>query len=181
MLVMNSEVMFNLLCISLFRDCYKQWDGAKLVMRHEILGEIALGEDGGEVHIPYYGSTVKINITSDEISFEEAVDVAASLVKCLEEFDTKAKLVAAQDLTDTYNDGWNEYDEVQEDGTLKEIFNPKLTPSEFIQKLTLLAVNVTGNTFDFFYDDESMFWGHSVVVSSMDGVAFTDTFAQIMG
>ena len=56
-----------------------------------------------------------------------------------------------------------------------------LTPGEFASKLTLNAVNVTGNWLAFFYDDENMFWGHSVIVNSMDGVAFTDTHAEIFG
>lgn len=31
------------------------------------------------------------------------------------------------------------------------------------------------------YPDGKMFWGHSVVVNSMDGIAFTDTHAEIFG
>jgi hypothetical protein len=73
------------------------------------------------------------------------------------------------------------YDEVQKDGTLKPVSNPELTFDEFSSKLTLLAVNVTGNILDFFYDDENMFWGHTVVVSWMDGIAFTKTYTEISG
>ncbi|MCP4191194.1 MAG: hypothetical protein GY768_11270 [Planctomycetaceae bacterium] len=56
-----------------------------------------------------------------------------------------------------------------------------MTPDEFINKLTLLAINVTGNILDFFYDDENMFWGDSVIVNLMDGLALTDTPAEIFG
>ena len=36
--------------------------------------------------------------------------------------------------------------------------------------MSLNAVNVTGDQMvDFFYDDERMFWGHSVVVNSLNG------------
>ncbi len=63
----------------------------------------------------------------------------------------------------------------------KTVSNPKLTPDVFSSKLTLTAVNVTGNMLDFFYEDENMFWGHSVIVNSMDGIAFTDTHAEIFG
>lgn len=64
---------------------------------------------------------------------------------------------------------------------MKAVSNPKLTQDQFANKLTLNAVNVTGNMLSFFYDDENMFWGHSVIVISMDGIAFTDAHAEIFG
>ena len=47
---------------------------------------------------------------------------------------------------------------------------------------TLNAVNVTGDRMiDFFYDDQRMFWGHSVVVNSMNGMDFGQAHAEIFG
>ncbi len=59
----------------------------------------------------------KIRISADDIPYEATLDVAALVVKDLARLDTLAKKVAASELTETYNDGWNEYDEAQEDGT----------------------------------------------------------------
>lgn len=150
-------------------------------MKHPILGDIKRENSDGVARIRYEDRTIQIHIIEDEIPYEATVDVAASVAQHLQQLDAAAKNVAAKELTETYNDGWNEYDEAQEDGTFKVVSNPKLTQDEFAFKLTLNAVNVTGNMLDFFYDNENMFWGHSVVVNSMDGIAFTDTSAEIFG
>lgn len=152
-------------------------------MMHPILGDITRENDqsDGIAHVRYGNRTIEIRIIADEIPYDATVDVATALVQDLRNLDAKAKQVAADNLTETYNNGWNEYDEAQEDGTLKAFSNPKLTPDEFVNKLTLNTVNVTGNMLDFFYDDENMFWGHSVIVNSMDGIAFTETHAEIFG
>ena len=152
-------------------------------MKHPVLGEITQEDDKGEgiASVLYGDRNVKLRISGDELSFEEAVEVAATLVQQLSKLDARAKRLAASDLTETYNDGWNEYDERQEDGTYKTVRHPKLTQEEFAGKLTLRSINVTGKMLDLFYDDENMFWGHSVVVTSMDGVAFSDTSVEIFG
>lgn len=152
-------------------------------MNHPILGMITRenGQGAGTATVPYGNRTINIRIIADEIPYESTVNLASSIVENLRAIDARAKQVAASSLTQGYNNGWNEYDEVQEDGTLKTVTNPKLTPEEFAGKLTLLDINVTGNMLDFFYDDENMFWGHSVVVHSMDGIAFSDTYAEIFG
>ena len=152
-------------------------------MKHPILGDITQENDNGDgvARVSYGDRTIEIRIIADEIPYDATVDVAASVVQDLPSLDARAKHVAATELTETYNNGWNEYDEAQEDGTLKAVSNPKLTQDEFAAKLTLNAVNVTGNMLDFFYEDENMFWGHSVIVNSMDGIAFTDTHAEIFG
>jgi hypothetical protein len=96
------------------------------------------------------------------------LSLAAKVVGRLAELDKLAKGIAVADLRETYNSGWNEYDEVQEDGSLKTVTNPQLSEAEFEAKLSLQAVNVSGDRMlDFFYDDERMFWGHSVVVNSL--------------
>ena len=42
---------------------------------------------------------------------------------------------------------------------MKTVINPQLSEAEFAAKLSLRAVNVTGDQMvDFFYDDERMFW-----------------------
>ena len=152
-------------------------------MAHPILGNIVREgvDDDGVATIIYSDCQIQIRIAADEISYTATVEIAESVVRDLINLDAKAKRVAASELTDTYNNGWNEYDETQEDGSLKAVFNPALTEDEFTGKLSLRAINVTGNMLDFFYDDENMFWGHSVVVTSMDDVAFTETHAEIFG
>ena len=152
-------------------------------MKHPVLGEITQenGNEEGSASVLYGDRKIKFRISGDEISYDEAVEVAADLVQQLSKLDARAKQLAASGLIETYNNGWNEYDEKQEDGTYKTVRKPKLTPEEFAGKLKLRSVNVTGEMLDFFYDDENMFWGHSVLVTSMDGVVFADTSVEIFG
>ncbi len=152
-------------------------------MKHEILGEIVHDndDDAGVAHVSYEDRTIEIRIFSDEIPYEESVELAASVVNQLEQVDNAAKKVAASDLTDTYNESWNEFEEEQDDGTFKTVTNPKLTEAEFANKLTLHSVNVSGAMLDFFYDDGNMFLGHTVVVNFLDGTNFTDARAELFG
>ena len=73
-------------------------------MTHPILGIIAREDATGDgVATVLYGArTVQIHIIADEIPYDATVDVAASVVQDLEKLDTKAKQVAASDLTDQH-------------------------------------------------------------------------------
>jgi hypothetical protein len=154
-------------------------------MKHDILGEVEQsdGHPFDAVAMTRHGPRdIKVGIIRDDQPFESTLKLAADVVSRLAELDKLAKKIAARDLRDGYNDGWNEYDEAQDDGTFKRVSNPKLSEAEFEAKLTLNAVNITGDRMvDFFYDDERMFWGHSVFVNSLNGTDFSEARAEIFG
>jgi hypothetical protein len=154
-------------------------------MKHDILGEVEQsdGHPFDAVAMIRHGSRdIKVGIIRDDQLLETTLKLAAEMVSRLSELDKLAKRVATTDLRETYNNGWNEYDEAQEDGTLKTLSNPQLSEAEFEAKLSLTAVNVTGDQMiDFYYDDERMFWGHSIVVNSLNGVDFSAAYAEIFG
>ena len=154
-------------------------------MKHDILGEVepSDGHPFDAVATIRYGSRdIKIGISHDDQPLETTLKPAAEVVQSLPELDRLAKRVAVADLRETYNNGWNEYDEVQEDGSLKTVSNPQLSEAAFEAKLSLNAVNVNGDRMiDFFYDDERMFWGHSIVVNSLNGVDFSEAHAELFG
>lgn len=153
-------------------------------MHHEILGKITCEKDSGEwtATIRCGSRDVNVRIIPDDQTFETTLRLAAEVVERLDELDKSAKRIAVADLRDTYNNGWNEYDEVQADGTLKTVSNPQLSDAEFEKKLSLNAINVTGDQMiDLFYDDENMFWGHSVVVNSLNGLNFSNATAELFG
>ena len=154
-------------------------------MKHDILGELEQS-DGHPFdvvgRIRYGSRDIKLGISRDDQPLETTLKLAAEVVSRLAELDKLAKQVAARDLREGYNDGWNEYDEAQDDGSFKSVSNPKLSEAEFEAKLTLNAVNVTGDSMiDFFYDDERMFWGHCVFVNSLKGTDFSEARAEIFG
>jgi hypothetical protein len=154
-------------------------------MKHDMLGEVELsdGQPFDAVATIRHGSRdIKVGIIRDDQPLDTTLRLAAELVSRLTELDQLAKRVATTDLRETYNNGWNEYDEAQEDGSFKTVSNPQLSEGEFEAKLSLSAVNVTGDlVINFFYDDERMFWGHSVVVTSLNGMDFSEAHAEIFG
>jgi hypothetical protein len=154
-------------------------------MKHELLGDVkeSDGNPFDAVATIRYGSRdVRFGFSGDGQPLETTLKLAAEVVRRLAELDELAKRVASRDLLEGYNDGWNEYDEAQDDGSFKTVSNPKLSETEFEAKLTLNAVNITGNVMiEFFYDDERMFWGHSVIVNSMNGTDFSQASGEIFG
>lgn len=154
-------------------------------MDHRFIGKVERTDGDpfdGVAKVPYESRDIKIGISCDGQPFDSALALAAEVVQRLPELDNLAKRIAVADLRETYNNGWNEYDEAQEDGTLKTVSNPTLSEAEFGAKLSLNAINITGNEMiDFFYDDKGMFWGHSVVVNSLNGVDFRAAHAELFG
>jgi hypothetical protein len=154
-------------------------------MTHEILGEIKrrnVKPFDGVATIRYGLRDIEVGISRDDQPFEITLNLAVEVVRRLAKLDKLAKRIAVADLRGTYNKGWNKYHEVQVDGSFKTVSNPKLSKAEFEAKLSLNAVNVNGDQMiEFFYDDEGMFWGHSVIVTSLNGTDFSEAEAVIFG
>lgn len=105
----------------------------------------------------------------------------SNALKTLHEASSLSNIIV-KDLCETYNNVWNEYDEVQADGSLKSVTHPPLTTTECEQKFFLTGVNITGNTIvDLFYDNPGLFWGHAVWVQSLNGNAFNTARAKLLG
>jgi hypothetical protein len=78
----------------------------------------------------------------------------------LAELDKLARRVAVKHLREIYNNGWDEYQEAQEDGSLKTVVNRQLPEAEFEANLSLRDGNVSGaQMIDRFYDNQRVFWG----------------------
>lgn len=154
-------------------------------MHHPLLGELALNKgrpESARGTVQYGGCEVSLGIEPGDRTLEEAISLAARIVASLSAFDAGARALLVKELLETYNSGWNEYNEVQEDGTLKVVCNPQLTAEEFQSKLTLDKVNVCGDGgVDFWYEDGGLFWGHGVYVSWSGGADFADAGAGLFG
>jgi hypothetical protein len=154
-------------------------------MMHDILGEVELSDGhpfDATVLVRYGSRDIKFSLIRDDQPLETTLALTSDVAVRLSELDQLAKNVAVADLLATYKDGWNEYDEAQENGSLKTVTNPQLSEVEFAAKLSLRDVNVTGaQVLDFYYDDEGMFWGHSILVNSMNGIRFSEVHAQLIG
>jgi hypothetical protein len=114
-----------------------------VAMKHDILGEVEQSEGhpfDALATIRYGSRDIKVGISRDDQPLETTLQLAAEVVSRLAELDKLAKQIATRDLREGYNDGWNEYDEAQDDGSFKTVLNPKLSEAEFEAKLTLTAV-----------------------------------------
>ena len=117
-------------------------------MKYDILGEVEQsdGHPFDAVAMIRHGSRdVKVGIMRDDQLLETTLKLAAEVVGRLAELDKLAKRIAARDLRETYNNGWNEYDEAQEDGSFKAVSNPQLSEAEFEARLSLSASSRRAN------------------------------------
>lgn len=154
-------------------------------MKHDVLGKVEMlnGDPfDAEAFVQYESRKLNVSLSLEDRTLETVLALAAEVVTKLKELDDKAKQVAAAELLEDYNYGWKDYDETQEDGSIKTITNPALSSAEFQAKLMLREICVTGDRHvQFWYDDEGMFWGHSILVQSLRGTDFSDADAQIFG
>jgi hypothetical protein len=154
-------------------------------MNHPILGEIKWQEKDcgdGVATFRYHSREITIQIIPDDQLFEITLALAGEVAARLDELDKAAKVAIVAHLRQTYNTAWKDYDEVQQDGSIKSVLNPSLSEYEFTQKFSLYAVNVSGNAMvDFFYKDSGLFEGHGVVVNSMAGLDFSHARAELWG
>jgi len=151
-------------------------------MNHPILGQLEEKDDYfiGSMHSD--GKAVVLIIDLDGASTEQAFEFAEKVVDSISSLMDKAKNVISRDLLEIYNSGWNEYDEVQEDGSTKTVINPKLDTADFVCQFELDRVSVSGGTcVEFRYKPNDLFWGHRVFVTSFDGLGFEDALAKLFG
>lgn len=154
-------------------------------MKHPTLGLLeSKGTDEGsfEGKVKIDGTIVDLNIELDSAPQDQVFKFAEKVVTSIEDLKEKAKSVISRDLLETYNSGWNEYDEVQEDGSTKTVVNPQLDSGQFTSQFELNSISICGNeSVEFWYKPNELFWGHSVFVTSFDGLLFEDTNAQMFG
>ena len=132
-------------------------------MTDEILGEMtfdeSLGSFEGEVEIS--GQNIYFGISVDNINDKETVDrLISEFKKFISEFDKWDKRIrefSAEKLTDNAND-WLQ-DSLEDDEEFVEI-----TEEKFAERMVLNSIGFDENGFEVFYDDDDMFWGHSILV-----------------
>ena len=150
-----------------------------------MLGVISASDknpNGVEASVSFAGRSIPIRIDPDDQSLDDAIAFASEVVTSLPRLETEASQIVVRDLCPTYNNGWNEFDEVQADGSTKTARNPQLSNEEFRSKLTLSEIGITGDdAIEFWYDDSNLFWGHGVLVSALDGLDLSSARGELFG
>jgi hypothetical protein len=151
-------------------------------VQHPHLGLLEVDEKSARGALSIDGRKIPLRIGLDDKTFEEALSLATAIAGSLADYDQISKDIIAKNLLDSYNDGWNEYDEIQEDGSLKSVVDPKLSPAEFKRRFVLNGLDITGDRcVSLWYECGTLFWGHSVCVESLNGADFTNAMAQLFG
>lgn len=132
--------------------------------------------------VPFAGRTVALSIQLDGSTTEAVMGLASSTVDALGQLDARARQFAAKRLLTEYNSHWREFIRVGPDGLDVAVSEPELSESDFMSRLMLTSVGVTGDScLTLCYDDDHMFAGHSVLVTSFDGVQIDDAHAELFG
>lgn len=151
-------------------------------MRHPGLALYEIDEKSARGKLLLDDRSIPLTVESEDKTLEEALSLATIIASALLSYDQISKDVAASDLLESYNSGWNAYDQAQEDGSFKTVINPELSANEFKERLVLSSVSVSSDScVEFWYEDGGMFWGHSVFVQSLDGEDFGSARAQLFG
>ena len=128
-----------------------------------------------------YDGTVVINgeelrvdiILEDEGDTEKIEQQMNTFFSEIDSLSQKAKECIAHEFLDLYNDNWRFGDD--EDDPDK----PELTKEEFMEALHLQSFLFFSEEVKVFFDDNDMFFGHSLIASDFDGENFN--YSQMFG
>ncbi len=150
---------------------------------NKILGKLVAQKDCPEIlvgRVENKSYSISVEIDPDDCTIESATSLAEKIVTSLEQYDRIARNIINRDLLDTYNSGGVENSQTGCDESGADIQNPQLSPAEFQKLFTIKSVGICGdNCVDILYDTENLFSGHSVYVTSFEGVDFSGASAQL--
>ena len=129
-----------------------------------------------------YDGTVVLNgeefgvsiILEDEGETEKVEQLMSTFFNEIDTLLPKAKECIANEFLDLYNDNWRFGDDDEDDPD-----KPELTKEEFMDALSLRSLLFYSEEVKVFFDDNDMFFGHSLIASDFDGENFN--YAQMFG
>ena len=90
---------------------------------------------------------------NQEINLNSYLKILDNILNNKKDFDDLCKKFACQELLkDAQN--W------QEDGEENDLIND----NQFIKRISINSISLGNNSFEVFYDDDDIFWGHAIVV-----------------
>ena len=129
-----------------------------------------------------YDGTVVLNgeefgvsiILEDEGETEKVEQLMSTFFNEIDTLLPKAKECIANEFLDLYNDNWRFGDDDEDDPD-----KPELTKEEFMEALGLRSFLFYSEDVEIFFDDNDMFFGHSLIASDFDGENFN--YSQMFG
>ncbi len=136
-----------------------------VIMEDTVLGTMTLNKEFGmfEGVFKWNGNDISILLEIDEnnqSSWEDSCNIAKKMVTEMKKWDKTMRIFSAKELTSLANE-WTEYDDENAAPVTEEIFAERISLSE-------LSFSCD-NSFTAYYNDDDMFWGHSIeVCGSLD-------------
>lgn len=117
-----------------------------------------------EAEVVWDGELVFLYLSEIE-EVQEILKTAYAIYEEQDEWNSRIKNYAVQELLLLKNESWIDDDEVE------------LSPDEFKARMVLESITVNPNgLFEFCYDDGGIFWGHSIMINGniLEGLTHTD-------
>jgi hypothetical protein len=112
------------------------------------------------------GQEIELDLVPEDVPLEKTIELANKIIGNLEHYDQKAKQKLAADFLKKYNDNFRN----------KKREEPELDEKSFSKQLTLIGVTiVSDDSLDFFYYENLLFGGQSLIAQSSDGENFDTT------
>lgn len=149
-----------------------------LIIEDNVLGKLELNRDFEylEGNISWNGESVSLSLEidmEDEATWDIARNNAYKLIVNSETWDKSMREFAAKNLTNLAND-WQANDESED--------NAPITEKDFSERITLSHLSIfhdDGGTFTAYYNDDDLFWGHTIKIYGSVKNGFK--FANIVG
>jgi len=129
-----------------------------VIITDDTFGDLTFdgGLDWYEAEVLWLGAKVNLRVCG---TVDEHPGIALSVAKTLWSeqlrWNDRVRDRAVHDLLELKNDTWLDDDR-----------DEPLTPTEFLDRVTLTSVTVeTDGSFGFWFDDGDLFWGHAISVS----------------
>ena len=113
-------------------------------------------------------------ILEDEGETEKIEQLMNTFFSEIDTLSPKAKECIAEKYLELYNDNWRFGDDDEDDPD-----KPELTKEEFMEALSLRSLLFYSEDVEVFFDDNDMFFGHSLITSDFDGENFN--YTQMFG
>ena len=113
-------------------------------------------------------------ILEDEGETEKVEQLMNTFFSEIDTLSQKAKECIVNEFLDLYNDNWRFGDDDEDDPD-----KPELTKEEFMEALSLQSFLFYSEEVKVFFDDNDMFFGHSLIASDFDGENFN--YGQMFG
>lgn len=119
-----------------------------------------------ENDVEWCGDNIKISFDSENDDADEmlVIAIAEEFYNNRQEWNRKIREFAAHEMTELAND-WleSEYDEDESDEENETVH--EITEKEFAERISTCDISFNSNgDFLVFYDDDDMFWGHTIIV-----------------